>query len=121
VPQGWIDDRARCRAAGVPEQVGFATKPALATRMICRALDAGAPAAWITSDEVDGANPGLRAELEARGVGYVLAVACDHRVRSGGATLRRRPAQAGPGAGERLSRAAWKFEVAVLHPLPAVR
>jgi hypothetical protein len=37
--------------------------------MICRALDAGIPAAWVTGDEVDGANPGLRAELEARGVG----------------------------------------------------
>jgi SRSO17 transposase len=29
------------RAAGVPEQVGFATKPTLATAMIGRALDAG--------------------------------------------------------------------------------
>jgi SRSO17 transposase len=27
LPQGWIDDPARCRAAGVPDQVGFATKP----------------------------------------------------------------------------------------------
>src|SRR4029453_17414209 len=48
---------------------------ALATKMLVRALDAGAPAAWVTGDEVYGANPGLRAELEARGVGYVLAVA----------------------------------------------
>jgi hypothetical protein len=32
--------------------------------------------------------PGLRAELEARGVGYVLAVACDHPVRVGGTACR---------------------------------
>jgi SRSO17 transposase len=51
-------------------------------------LDAGVPAAWVAGDEVYGANPGLRAELEARQVGYVLAVACDHRVRFGGATQR---------------------------------
>jgi SRSO17 transposase len=41
VPQGWIDDRERLKAAGVPDQVGFATKPVLATRMVTRALDAG--------------------------------------------------------------------------------
>jgi hypothetical protein len=81
LPRSWTDDPARCRAVGVPDQVGFATKPELATAMICRALDAGAPAAWAAGDEVYGANPTLRAELEARGVGYVLAVACDHRVR----------------------------------------
>ena len=100
VPQGWIDDPDRCRAAGIPDQVGFATKPALAAQMLARTLDADVPAAWVTGDEVYGADPGLRAELEARGVGYVLAVACDHPVRCGGATRRadalltRIPAQA---------------------------
>jgi hypothetical protein len=56
--------------------------------MICRALDAGVPAGWVAGDEVYGANPGLRAELVARQIGYVLAVACDHRVRVGGTTQR---------------------------------
>jgi len=100
LPRSWIDDPARCQDVGVPNQVGFATKPALAKAMICRALDAGVPAAWVAGDEVYGANPALRAELEARGVGYVLAVACDHPVRAGGASqradalLRRIPARA---------------------------
>jgi len=100
LPRSWTDDPERLQAAGVPEQVRFATKPRLATTMICRALDAGMPAAWVTGDEVYGANPGLRAELEARQIGYVLAVACDHPVRFGGATcradalLRRVPARA---------------------------
>ncbi|MGH9258456.1 MAG: IS701 family transposase [Acidimicrobiales bacterium] len=88
LPRSWTDDPARLQAAGVPEQVGFATKPALATAMITRALDAGVPAAWVTGDEVYGANPGLRAELEARQIGYVLTVACDHPVGFGGATHR---------------------------------
>jgi SRSO17 transposase len=100
LPRAWTDDPERCQTVGVPDQVGFATKPALATQMLSRALDAGVPAAWVAGDEVYGANPGLRAELEARGVGYVLAVACDHRVRAGGAShradalLRRVPARA---------------------------
>ena len=88
VPKSWTTDRDRLGAAGVPDRVGFATKPALARRMLVRALDAGVPASWVTGDEVYGADPGLRAELEARGIGYVLAVACDHPVRAGGDTWR---------------------------------
>ena len=71
----WTSGPARCRAAGVPADTAFATKPALAREMITRALDAGAPAAWVTADEVYGQDPGLRAELARRGLGYVLAVA----------------------------------------------
>src|SRR5258706_736276 len=29
LPETWTDDRARCRAAGIPDRVGFATKPEL--------------------------------------------------------------------------------------------
>ncbi|WP_323373674.1 IS701 family transposase [Plantactinospora alkalitolerans] len=63
-----------------PDDVGFATKPALARQMIAAALDAGVPVGWVTGDEVYGADPGLRADLEHRGIGYVLAVGCDRRV-----------------------------------------
>jgi SRSO17 transposase len=76
LPASWTDDPERCHAAGVPADTGFATKPALATRMIVRALDAGIPADWVAGDEVYGNDPGLRATLEDRGVGYVLAVGC---------------------------------------------
>jgi hypothetical protein len=48
--------------------------------MLAAALDAAVPAAWAAGDEVYGADPYLRADLEARGVGYVLAVARDHQV-----------------------------------------
>ena len=74
LPRGWIDDPARCQAAGVPDQVGFATKPELARRMLERALDAGVPAGWVTADEVYGNSPTLRGWLEARQLPYVLAV-----------------------------------------------
>jgi SRSO17 transposase len=88
LPRAWTDDPARCRAAGVPDQIGFATKPALVQAMLARTLDAGVPAAWVTGDEVYGACPRLRAELEARRIGYVLTVACDHPVRFGGGSRR---------------------------------
>jgi SRSO17 transposase len=100
LPRSWTTDPQRCQAAGVPADRRFATKPRLAARMILRALDAGVPAAWVTGDEVYGANPGLRDTLQARGIGYVLAVACDHHVPTGAGThradalVRRVPARA---------------------------
>ena len=80
LPQTWTGDRDRCERAAVPDDVGFATKPELAWQMIERALDSGAPAAWAAGDEVYGDNPHLRAALEKRGLGYVLAVSRTHRV-----------------------------------------
>lgn len=77
----WCANEQRRRQAGIPEQTAFATKPQLAREMIVAALDAGTPADWVTADEVYGQDPTLRTELEARGVGYVLAVSCDTRVR----------------------------------------
>jgi SRSO17 transposase len=76
LPECWTDDPPRCRAARVPEQVGFRTKPQLAQLMLERALDAGVPAGWVTADEVYGGSPTLRQWLEGRGVSYVLAVKC---------------------------------------------
>ena len=74
LPASWTDDRARCQAAGIPDDVAFATKPALAQALLARALEAGVPAAWVTADSVYGDVKYLRVWLEARPIGYVLAV-----------------------------------------------
>jgi len=42
--------------------------------MIACAVDAGAPARWVAADEVYAADPGLRTDLEACKVSYVLAI-----------------------------------------------
>jgi SRSO17 transposase len=80
LPKSWTTDRARCDAAGVPDDRTFATKPDLARQMIETALDAGAPARWAAGDEVYGNDPALRAALARRQLGYVLAVAKTHTV-----------------------------------------
>jgi SRSO17 transposase len=105
LPRAWMDDPARCAAAGVPEDVEFATKPALARAMIVRALDAGVPAGWAAGDEVYGADPGLRAELEARRIGYVLGIGCDRRLPTAAGPIRADVLAAGvpTGAWARLS------------------
>ena len=110
LPRSWTCDPARCQAAGVPPDTAFATKPALATEMITRALDAGTPAGWVAGDEVYGQDPLLRAELARRGLGYVLAIRKSDPVLTpagalpAGELARRLPARAwqrlsaGPGA-----------------------
>jgi SRSO17 transposase len=76
LPERWTEDPERCKAARVPEEIEFGTKPELAQIMLERALDACVPAAWVTADEVYGGSPTLRQWLEGRGVWHVLAVKC---------------------------------------------
>ncbi|MET8982273.1 IS701 family transposase [Streptomyces sp. NPDC004539] len=80
VPRSWTEDPDRCRSAGIPAGLTFATKPQLAAQMVERALDAGTPARWVAGDEVYGDNPHLRTVLEQRRTGYVLAISSTHPV-----------------------------------------
>ncbi|WP_214408329.1 IS701 family transposase [Pseudonocardia lacus] len=80
LPRSWADDPDRREAAGVPDSVEFATKPALAAKMIDQAVGGETPARWVTGDEVYGADPDLRACLEEHQLGYVLGVGCNRRV-----------------------------------------
>ncbi len=74
LPVSWTQDRDRCREAGIPDEVEFATKPQHAQRMIQRAIDAGMPFSWVTADEAYGHAGYLRTWLEERDVFHVLAL-----------------------------------------------
>jgi len=74
LPREWTDDPSRCREAGVPDDVGFATKPRLAERMLANAGARGLTARWVTGDTVYGHDGRFRRFLEDRGQAYVLAV-----------------------------------------------
>src|ERR671927_492018 len=50
LPETWCDAPDKRAEAAIPDEVVFATKPALAGRMIGRALDAGLPCAWVLGD-----------------------------------------------------------------------
>jgi SRSO17 transposase len=80
LPKVWIDDRERCRRAGIPNERRFATKPALAQQMLSRTFAAGVLLAYITGDSVYGDDGKLREWLERRKQAYVLAVSSDEMV-----------------------------------------
>jgi SRSO17 transposase len=80
LPQDWIDDRQRCRRAGIPDNVGFRTKPDLAIEMLSRLYQAQVPISWVVADEVYGQNAELRTWLESHQYPYVGAVPCDEPV-----------------------------------------
>ena len=88
LPKSWCDDPQRRAEAGVPEQVQFATKPQLASRMIEAAVTARLPCRWVAGDEAYGGDPHLAARLRKLGLGYVLAVARSYQVTTGLGVLR---------------------------------
>ena len=80
IPQQWAEDGARRRAAGIPNQIEFQTKPMLGRRMLERAFQSGVSCGWVAGDEVYGRDSKQRRWLEARRQPYVLALAADQRL-----------------------------------------
>ncbi|GAB2836602.1 hypothetical protein GCM10027176_46150 [Actinoallomurus bryophytorum] len=74
LPKSLTGDRRQCEKAGVPADVGFATKLELAQAMIRRAVDGGVAARWVTADEAYGQGHKFRRYLERRHLGYVVAI-----------------------------------------------
>ena len=81
LPKEWTDDPDRLEAVYVPPDVGFATKPKLATRMIARAMAASVPFRWVTGDTVYDVGD-IEQQLRRAGKGYVLGVSSAHVFRS---------------------------------------
>ena len=76
-------DPDRCAAAGFPEDLEFATKPALALGILSRTVVAGFRPDAVVGDEVYGNDSDLRVGLECLGIGYVLGLLI-HRNRATG-------------------------------------
>jgi SRSO17 transposase len=83
LPKEWAGDADRRGAAGVPDEVEFATEIVPARGMIERAVAAGVPARWVTADAVYGSDYHFRIGLENQGLGYVAGVRSDSAVASG--------------------------------------
>ena len=74
LPKEWADDEARCRKAGVPDDIGFKTKPEIALEQVRWALDAGLPRGVVLMDAGYGASTDLRAHITALDLEYVAGI-----------------------------------------------
>jgi SRSO17 transposase len=73
LPKDWTGNPERLAMAHVPEDVRFATKPAIAATMVRRAIEADVLFAWGAADTVYGVGE-LEMALRRAGKAYVLGV-----------------------------------------------
>jgi SRSO17 transposase len=83
LPKSWADDADRRKAAGIPQEVRFATKLQVGRRMLERAFKAGVPAKWVTGDSVYGNDWRMRSWLDEHKQAYLLGVTSQYRIFAG--------------------------------------
>jgi SRSO17 transposase len=80
LPAAWEADRARCREAGIPDEVGYRPKTEMALALYDRASSNGVVFEWLTFDAGYGDKPPFLRALDSRGQAFVGAVAEDYHV-----------------------------------------
>ncbi|MEN3365546.1 MAG: hypothetical protein V7606_2820 [Burkholderiales bacterium] len=74
LPESWASDTARRKKAGVPEEIGFQTKPEIALDQIRAACAAGLPRGVVLMDAGYGTHIDLRRAVTALGLPYVAGI-----------------------------------------------
>jgi len=74
LPQDWAADGERRRKAGVPEEIGFKTKPEIALEQLRRACEAGIARGVVLMDAGYGCNTNLRTGISALALCYVAGI-----------------------------------------------
>jgi len=76
LPESWSDDRPRCRAAGIPDDVVYRPKWRIALELYDRAIAHGLTFDWLTFDEGYGSKPRYLQALQERGQLFAAEVPC---------------------------------------------
>jgi SRSO17 transposase len=74
LPEGWSNDRERCREAGIPDTMTYRPKSDIALELYDRARANGITFAYLTFDEWYGAKPEFLRGLDRRQQNYVAEV-----------------------------------------------
>ncbi len=80
LPEEWTQDAARRKKAGVPDQIVFHTKTALAMEQIDGALAAKIPVGVVLADAAYGTETRWRDQLSERGLQYMVGVRSNTKV-----------------------------------------
>lgn len=82
LPKAWTADPQRRAAAGVPDEVGFATKLVQAEKILARRIESGQHPTAAAGDAVYGRSEPLRRTAETEGIAYALEVGKDCKART---------------------------------------
>lgn len=74
LPESWAGDRKRCRAAKIPDEVGYRPKWVMAIDMIDAAVEAGLPRGIVLADADYGNKTAFRDHLDKLGLQYAVAI-----------------------------------------------
>jgi SRSO17 transposase len=74
LPNDWAEDDKRRRKVGVPEEMGFKTKPEIALEQITAACKADIPRGVVLMDAGYGCNTSLRTSVRALALQYVAGI-----------------------------------------------
>jgi SRSO17 transposase len=74
LPEGWSQDRQRCREAGISDTMTYRPKTEIALELYDRARAHGVQFAWLTFDEWYGGKPPFLRALDERGQKFVAEV-----------------------------------------------
>lgn len=77
LPKSWSEDRQRCRAAGIPDDLVHRPKWRIAMEQLEQAVGNGIRLAWVTFDEEYGAVPQFWFALDRLGLRGIGEVRCD--------------------------------------------
>lgn len=97
LPEEWTDDRARCRAVGVPDEVEFKTKWQIALDLIDQTLGFGISGRPVLADSAYGETVEFRDGLTQRGLTYVVGVPNNHLIWRPGVVPKPPEQRRGPG------------------------
>jgi SRSO17 transposase len=74
LPESWASDPERRKATGIPDEIGFQTKPAIALAQIRQAVEQGIPPAPVLADSAYGNETRFREGISELGLQYAVGV-----------------------------------------------
>jgi len=97
LPESWANDRDRRKEAGIPDEISFETKPAIALAQIRQAVEQGVTRAPVLADSAYGNETRFREGVTELDLRYAVGVHQNMTVWPPGEVPRRKPRRKGRG------------------------